>query len=104
MHHVLESALKKEGIKAVDLTPDQTWNQKYRAAVAALPPSYYTGEDIRNLVTPIIGEPEHPNAWGGAIHSLLRGNPPVLVGIGRYVKMTSPGSNSRRTQVYRKVR
>ena len=104
MHPVLETALKTQGIKPVSLDAAADWKIKYRAAVEALPTSFYTGEDIRALVEPIIGAPDHPNAWGGAFQALVRGNNPVLVGIGRYVKMKSSLAHGRRTQVYRKVR
>lgn len=33
--------------------------------------SYFTGEDVRVFAQKIVGNPSHPNAWGGIIRGAL---------------------------------
>lgn len=61
-----------------------------------------TGEQIRLRCEPIIGTPQHHNAWGAVIRTAIgRG---LIRFAGRYEKMRTPRSHARRTPVYLFVR
>ena len=60
-----------------------------------------TGETIRNIIEPIAGAPHHHNAWGAAITQMVRKG--YLVPTGRWVPMTGPKSNARKTLEYKLV-
>jgi hypothetical protein len=57
-----------------------------------------TGETIRTLIEPIAGAPHHHNAWGAAISQMVRKG--YLVPTERWVPMTGPKSNARKTPEY----
>jgi len=58
-----------------------------------------TGEDIRNTIEKIIGEPHHHNTWGAVINTAIKRG--LLFRTGEYRQMCGPKSHARRTPVYR---
>ena len=60
-----------------------------------------TGETVRRMIEPVVGAPHHHNAWGACITQLVRRG--YLVPTGRWVPMTGPKSNARKTPEYRLV-
>ena len=59
----------------------------------------FTGEDIRFHCREEVGEPRHPNAWGGLISALVKRK--VIAPIGKHRAMRDPISHARQTPLYR---
>ena len=59
----------------------------------------FSGEDIRYALTPLVGKPRSPNAWGALIAFALRRG--IIEATGEYRKMKCVTSNARKTAVYR---
>ncbi len=57
-----------------------------------------TGEDMRMLITQVIGEPHHHNAWGAMIMAAVRKGD--LIKTGEMRKMVGDKSHARMTPVY----
>jgi hypothetical protein len=62
----------------------------------------FSGEDIRNILTPRIGQPSSPHAWGTLIMHAVRRK--IITATGRYVPMRDVKSHARKTPVYCFVR
>ena len=60
--------------------------------------SGFTGEDIRNILTPRIGKPRSPHGWGTLIMHAVRRK--MIAATGRYVPMRDVRSHARKTAVY----
>lgn len=60
-----------------------------------------TGEDLRRHISPVIGQPHHPNAWGALIKFLIRNK--VVEPTGRYLQMRDEKSHARKTPEYRRT-
>lgn len=60
-----------------------------------------TGEDLRVVLTKIIGPPAHHNAWGSVITAALKRG--YLERTDRYQNMKGQRANYRKTPVYRLV-
>lgn len=58
----------------------------------------FMGEDIRNWLTPMIGKPKSPHAYGALIRECVK--KPYIVETGKWVHMKSLKSNHRRTPEY----
>ncbi len=80
-----------------------TWMQRAKDAVYRYLPSDWvgTGEDIRGIVTRVIGEPHNPHAWGALTKTLSEPRTGLLIDTGTVRKMLEPKSHARRTPVYR---
>lgn len=61
----------------------------------------FCGEDIRFLITPIVGDPHHHNAWGAFIKRAISSK--VIVDTGKIKHMRAFRSNGRRTAIYRRA-
>lgn len=59
----------------------------------------FTGENIRYWLTPLIGKPHSPNAWGALIMRARRSG--LIEPTGRYAPMKSEKSHGRETKIYR---
>ena len=59
----------------------------------------FTAEDLRLAVTPRIGSPRSPHAWGLLSRHLL--DKQIIVPTGKWVHMKSDSSHARRTPQYR---
>lgn len=92
--------LKEAGIKKV-LENNTSWLSDFNTAIENIPPGFYTGEDIRVMLTKIIGKPKHHNAWGGAIHGALSRN--IIVRTDTFQPMKEKKSHARITRVYEKL-
>lgn len=58
-----------------------------------------TGEDLRLLISPIVGEPHKPNAWGALINTSIKRE--CLFRTGERRHMRTVKSHARTTDVYR---
>ena len=61
----------------------------------------FTGEDIRIEIARSGHTPDHPNAWGAMINSLIRNGYIEPVGHGR---MRASRSHGRQTPIYQRVK
>lgn len=59
----------------------------------------FTGEFIRQALTPRIGHPHHSNAWGALVRTAIGRE--IIVATGEYRAMQAFNSHSRRTPVYK---
>lgn len=59
-----------------------------------------TGEELRLLLAPKIGEPTHPNAWGALVMHARRHEPPLLHPTGIFRQMQLKRSHARITREY----
>lgn len=73
---------------------EQAWRHwlRYQA------PPEFTLEQFRVWVTPHIGEPHHPNAWGGLAKRFARYIKPV-----GYTTSARPQAHARVTRIYRRA-
>jgi hypothetical protein len=78
----------------------ENFNRLARAVLRNLKPGYYTGEDIRRLISKRGYKPHHHNAWGALIRWALQGR--ILSETGEYEQMRDVKSHARRTPLYRK--
>ncbi len=60
----------------------------------------FTGEDIRFRLIGSIGYPDHSNAWGALINTLVKRK--IIKPTGEYRAMRDDSSHARRTPVYTK--
>ena len=70
--------LRDEGISLVLGAESVRWKNAYRASVLTwfgqLPVGHpFTGETLRMVALRDVGEPHHPNCWGGVANGLIRG-------------------------------
>lgn len=100
-------ARRDDGIKQVLDHVGPNWRHAYAVTVvhwfARLPTgSEFNGEDLRRHALPIIGEPHHPNAWGGQASTMLR----EWLGAGRIIQVGTSVSRSanNHAHVYRRYR
>ena len=91
--------LKERGMQQVS---DNNWGWKTQAKLYAPlvlnPGEEITGEDIRNRLTLIIGEPGHPNAWGALVSSMHRQG--LIDVTDKMMKSKSPKNHSHRYVVW----
>src|SRR5271167_4699297 len=59
-----------------------------------------TGEDLRLVLLPIIGEPTHHNAWGALVMHAQIQEPPLIKPTGRFFQMKLKKSHARITREY----
>lgn len=71
------------------------------AAIKALPPAEYMGEEIRAILVEKGIAPATSQAWGALINAALKKN--ILVGTGRFEQTRSVATHRHRTQVLQKV-
>ena len=57
-----------------------------------------TGEDLRVMITPVLGPPHHRNVWGALIAQAVKRR--LLVPTGQRVHMRTRKSHARMTDVY----
>lgn len=89
---------KDEAIRNVTREP---WSSLAKAGMKYLPSGWTgTGEDIRRFLLEELHlePPHHHNAWGGTISGALKMG--IIIGTGRYTKMTSASSHARKTEIY----
>src|SRR5262245_51305074 len=67
-------------------------------AVTILPKTPFAAEDLRPLITAIIGPPHHHNAWGALTKKLLDGE--YIKPTGLHRAMRAKGSHARQTPLY----
>ncbi len=72
------------------------WKRKAYGIILAAT-GEFTGEDLRFLVRDAIGNPHHPNVWGGLIHHAVKRGYIREIGMGQ---MKDKRSHARRTPVY----
>jgi len=60
-----------------------------------------TAEDIRINITPKVGVPKHPNAWGGLMNAALKRG--WFTPTGKWISPTDVKSHSRPTREYRRT-
>lgn len=75
-------------IEMRELAHDQTILRDY--------PQGFTNTNIRFWLTPLIGNPSHPNAWGAFIMKCIRAG--LLLDTG---KISRTGAHARKQPVYR---
>lgn len=79
-------------------------NAEWFDKVLMLIPSHslgeFTGEELRQRITPLMGHPSHHNAWGSVIRTAIKRG--LIEGTGQYKKMTTVKSHARATAVYRR--
>lgn len=75
------------------------WFPRACEAVAKLSNWEGTGEDLRLLIAPVIGEPHKPNAWGALINTAIKRK--YLFRTGERRHMVTVRSHARMTDVYR---
>jgi hypothetical protein len=56
------------------------------------------GEDIRCMLTPRIGKPSSPHAWGALTNAAIRKG--LIVATGQYRSMKDVRSHARKTAIY----
>jgi hypothetical protein len=61
----------------------------------------FTGETIRQMISPLVGHPASPNAWGALIMAAIKKK--MIEPTGQYVAMKAERSHARKTAVYRFV-
>ncbi len=61
----------------------------------------FTGEELRFYLSREVGCPQHSNAWGALINTLLKRK--IIEPTGAYRKMKEDASHARKTPVYRKA-
>ena len=77
----------------------ESWSECFRVWCARLPyGDEVTGEDLRYAAVEVIGEPHHPNAWGGAIAGAIKSG--YIHKTGERRQMKDPKSHARTTDVY----
>jgi hypothetical protein len=81
------------------------WKDRAQELVSALcacgrPEDRFLGEDLRRVMSPVIGEPRnHPNAWGGMCNTaVIHG---VIVAVGKYGPCAKITTHRRKTMTYR---
>ncbi len=85
------------GIEQV-LANNKNWKERVFDYALTLKGWSGTGEDLRLLITQVVGTPFHHNAWGGAIAGLVKKG--ILHKTGEYRKMVTKASHARATPVY----
>ena len=58
----------------------------------------FTGEQLRLTISPVVGIPEHVNAWGTLVNYLVRQK--IIKPTGKWVSMSTKTSHARQTRVY----
>ncbi len=97
--------LRDEGIAKVIGNNNRWFELCATEAGRYLPPgsafsATFTGEDIRFYLSQAVGCPQHPNAWGALINTLVRRK--IIRPTGEYRAMKDSSSHARRTPVYTK--
>ena len=87
--------------EALERVSREQFMRKALAAVRALPPGQYTGEQIRLSLESRGLSPHHHNAWGALTMSAVRAG--ILVDTGLVEHMQERKSHGRKTAVYEKV-
>mgnify|MGYP003147463348 CR=1 FL=1 len=98
---LLSEQAKAEALKVVTREP---WSSRAKDNMESLPSDWTgTGEDIRRFLTEEtdLEKPHHHNAWGGMISGAIRMG--IIIGTGRYTKMTSVSSHALKTEIYERV-
>lgn len=95
------AALRDDGIETV-MSNAETWaseiDQAWRHWLRYIAPPVFTLEQFRIWVTPHIGEPHHPNAWGG----LAKRYANSLVHVG-FTTSARPQAHARLTRTYKRA-
>ena len=90
--------LRDIGLELV-LEHNPLWSARYRLTLPLLVGQRLTGEEIRGLLQPIIGEPDSMGAWGAAcMWAIQRGS---LIEDGDRGQMRQPSSHAHNTPYYR---
>jgi hypothetical protein len=101
----LATVARDEGIADI-LHANKKWAQtclhkahSYRLdAVSHGQKATFTGETLRVVLLKDVGEPNHHNAWGGLINTLVRKK--IIRRTGKFVHMRMPRSHARLTPEY----
>jgi hypothetical protein len=92
---------KKDGMEKV-IASNLSWVEAVRSRLSTIlkgrEGEFLTGEDIRATLTELGIEPNHPNAWGALVNSLIKKK--VLIPTSQYKPMKDPRSHARSTRVY----
>jgi hypothetical protein len=92
---------KEDGVKKV-LTSNILWLEAVSAQLRKISKEregeFLMGEDIRATLMDLGFEPNHPNAWGAMINSLIKKK--VLIPTDEYRPTKDPRSHGRKTKVY----
>lgn len=95
------TSARDAGIKRV-LENSGDYKEKANRALSRLVPGRtYIGEEIRQVIEPVIGPAHTPHFWGAWINGLVRKGLLVKTGLRRPMKTTK--SHGRMTDVYRYV-
>jgi hypothetical protein len=91
---------RDDGIERVG-AHNPVWLSRYYDFVTKIPSGIvFTAEHVRRRAAPIIGEPNHPNAWGAAANGAFRRGLLSKTGYMRTPKAKK--SHARAIQEYRK--
>jgi hypothetical protein len=94
--------LRDEGIARVLSRTKEQWQADLQGVILSFPVGQeVTGEEIRWKAVPRIGEPHHPNVWGGVIKTAIKDK--LLEPTGEVRKSVSPKNHAHRTFVYRRI-
>jgi len=90
---------RDKGMKSV-LDHNPRWIDHYYGFVTRAIPrgTVLSGEDIRRMAAPVIGEPGHPNGWGAASNGAYRRG--LLIKTGKMVTPKAKKSHARAIQEY----
>lgn len=92
---------KKDGMEKV-LNSNLSWVEAVRSRLSTIlkekEGKLLTGEDIRAAFAELGIEPNHPNAWGALVNSLIKKK--ILIPTSQYKPMKDPRSHARSTRVY----
>ncbi len=100
--------LRDEGIAKVS-EHNESWMEwciaeaeRFHPAIGRNPVTYptFTGEDLRFYLGNKVGLPQHSNAWGALINTLLKRK--IIKPTGEYRAMRDDSSHARKTPVYTK--
>jgi hypothetical protein len=92
---------KKDGMEKVaasNLPWMEAVRNRLRIVLKGREGELLTGEDIRATLTELGLEPNHPNAWGSLINTLIKKK--VLIPTSQYRPMRDPRSHARSTRIY----
>ncbi len=92
--------LRDIGLELV-LEHNEKWAARFALTLPLLIGQRLTGEEIRGILSPIIGAPKTMKAWGGAIMSAIKRG--WLIEDGERGQMRQPSSHAHNTPYYRVV-
>lgn len=96
--------LKRQGIEQALKNEHARWRRRALRVVMRVADEqlFFNADDIRHRAEVIgLGEPHHPNVWGGVIRTAILAG--VMTPTGNWKKSTRPGARGRMIPLYRRV-